>query len=101
MIEVFQDNDDVYRFRVKSPSGSILLNSIEFPKKEKLQNTVSAINRSKGNHLLFERHTNHNGKFLFKLRLKDGIIIGQSLPYNSEPGMENGIKNLKNIMAAL
>jgi len=43
----------------------------------------------------FERKTNHKGEFQFSLKDSDGKIIGHSQNYNSEAGMENGIKNLR------
>ncbi len=44
----------------------------------------------------FERKTNHSGAFMFSLKDENGKIVGYSQCYNSEAGMENGIKNLKN-----
>ncbi|MBU3024629.1 YegP family protein [Zobellia galactanivorans] len=49
----------------------------------------------------FERKTNHDGQFLFYLKDANGQILGHSLPYGSEAGMENGIKNLINSLNAL
>ena len=49
----------------------------------------------------FERKTNHSGQFLFNLKDNDGNLIGQSQFYDSEMGMENGIKNLQNRLEEL
>jgi len=43
----------------------------------------------------FERTTNHGGDFQFRLKNINGELIGNSLSYSSEAGMENGIKNLR------
>jgi len=44
---------------------------------------------------LFQRKTDHSGYFLFDLKNIDGKLLGSSQLYNSEAGLENGIKNLK------
>ncbi len=49
----------------------------------------------------FERKTNTEGKFHFSLKDDDGRIIGHSEPYDSEAGMENGIKNLQEKIQSL
>jgi len=49
----------------------------------------------------FERKTNHTGQFLFNLNDDDGNLIGRSQHYDSEMGMENGIKNLQTRMEAI
>lgn len=41
-----------------------------------------------------ERKTNSKGEFLFELHDPQHHLLGKSLPYSSEAGMENGIKNL-------
>jgi len=45
---------------------------------------------------IFERKTNYEGNFLFSIKNKKGHLIGNSLLYGSEAGMENGIKNIQN-----
>lgn len=101
MIEITKAGTNDYRFSLKTSDGNILLNSIAYPSREQLNGVVAKLNALTANHMAFERQTNHQGKFLFQLRDLDGKIIGKSQLYNSEAGMENGIKNLKNRIAAL
>ena len=101
MIEVFQDDNNTHRFQIKSASGGILLQSGPYTDEESLKNTVTEIKRGTANHLLFERHTNHDGKFLFKLKFQNGTLVGTSQLYDSEAGLENGIKNLRTALSTL
>ncbi len=54
-----------------------------------------------GQSSVFERKTDYNGKFLFILKNSEGKVLGNSMLYNSEAGMENGIKNLKTSISLL
>lgn len=101
MIEIYNDKDLNYRFCLKAKSGHILLNSIGFTDRIQMNeamNKLSAIAITR-NH--FERKTNHAGQFLFNLKDNNGNLIGRSQLYDSEMGMENGIKNLQNRIEAL
>ncbi|WP_047245674.1 YegP family protein [Maribacter thermophilus] len=97
MIEVGKIDNQGYRFTVKSETGQTLLESIIFEKREILETTLKALKTTPSSKR-FERKTNFEGKFLFNLTNEQGRIIGNSGLYTSEAGMENGIKNLKNIL---
>lgn len=94
MIEIKKELSNSYSFELKAESGQTLLKSIAFPNRETAKKTVRNLNGVGSNKTVFERKTNHKGDFLFSLKNKKGKIIGSSLLYNSEAGMENGIKNL-------
>ncbi|UWX56159.1 YegP family protein [Maribacter litopenaei] len=98
MIEVKNKEDKFYQFVVKSASGKILLESVEFPDTKSLETTLNEIKDVNLPLKRFERKTNFEGKFLFNLKNDHGSVVGSSGLYNSEAGMENGIKNLKNIL---
>ena len=98
MIEVKNKEDKFYQFLVKSASGKILLESVEFPDTKSLETTLNEIKDVNLPLKRFERKTNFEGKFLFNLKNDQGSVVGSSGLYNSEAGMENGIKNLKNIL---
>ena len=101
MIEITKAGANLFKFSLKTREGNILLNSIAYPSTEQLKAVVTKLSRLTAHHMAFERQTNHEGKFFFQLRDLDGKIIGKSQLYNSEAGMENGIKNLKTRIAAL
>jgi uncharacterized protein len=96
MIEIKKEDANTYRFDLKAQGGHTLLKSVEFPSKDKVKETVKYLGSLNESQAIFERKTNHEGKFLFNLKSPAGLLIGQSLLYDSEAGMENGIKNLKN-----
>lgn len=98
MIEVNKRDNKDYQFVVKSPTGKILLESIRFSDNRTLEKTLSELKNEGIPTKRFERRTNFEGKFLFNLKNHQGAIVGSSGLYNSEAGMENGIKNLKNIL---
>ncbi len=95
MIEIKKHNENVYRFKVSTSSGNTILESIDFPNREDIKKLVTELQESINERKIFERKTDHSGKFLFHLKNKEGQFIGSSQLYSSEAGMENGIKNLK------
>ena len=101
MLELFKENDNSYRFVLKSASGGTILNSVEFKSEDAVNQTTSKLGDLANKPTSFERTTNHNGQFQFNLRDHNGKIIGQSLLYDSEAGMENGIKNLRESIASV
>lgn len=95
MIEIKKVKSTDFQFVIKSESGKTLLESILFPNKESLENTLTIFEKANNPMTFFERKTNFEGKFLFNLKNDKGQTIGSSGLYSSEAGMENGIKNLK------
>ncbi len=101
MIQITKEGTNSYRFFLKSSEGSTLLNSVPFESKAEIVETVKGLNPLIEHHVVFERKTDHSGKFLFNLKDGSGKVIGESQRYGSEAGMENGIKNLKNRIISL
>ncbi len=101
MIEVKKINDQSYRFFLKSKSGNTLLNSVDFVNEDEAMETVGKLTPLLREQGVFERRTDHSGKFLFSLKDTDGKLIGESGLYSSEAGMENGIKNLRKHLASI
>ncbi len=93
MIEVKQHQDNDYVFELKSESGHTLLKSTPFSSKKEAKTVAGNLNELVHKPAIFERKTNHNGQFLFSLKNDNGQLLGNSQLYNSEAGMENGIKN--------
>ncbi len=94
MIEIEKDRSNEYSFVLKAEGGHALLRSIVYSKKEMAEEAIRDLQTLKRNRNTFERRTNHNGEFLFSIKNKNGRLIGNSELYQSEAGMENGIKNL-------
>ncbi len=100
MIEIKKANNN-YRFFLKTSQGNTLLNSVDFSTKAEAEKAVKLLNPLMEKQTVFERKTDHSGKFLFDLKDAKGNLIGKSQLYSSEAGMENGIKNLRNRIAIL
>lgn len=100
MIEIKQDGNS-FGFCVQTESGQVLMTSREVSTLAELESMVDLLKSKKQTRLLFERKTNHTGDFLFNVKNSSSQLIGHSQLYNSEAGMENGINNLKIVLASL
>ncbi len=101
MIEIQKGDNNTFQFHLKTADGQTLLESINFNTKEEVEQTVKQLQPLALSHSTIERKTNYNGNFLFNLKDGHGKIIGNSMLYDSEAGMENGISNIKKRIAAL
>ncbi|MGD1946631.1 MAG: YegP family protein [Croceivirga sp.] len=90
MVEIIKTKSGNFQLDIKADSGKTLLKSISFNTEVE---ATTALRQTIANPL-FERKTNHQGKFVISLKTKSGLSIGTSNTYSSEAGMENGIKNL-------
>ncbi len=101
MIEIKQQKNNTYQFRLKAAGGQTLLKSIAFNSREEIEQTVKQLAPLTNDYNIIERKTNYEGNFMFNLKDRSGKVIGNSLLYNSEAGMENGISNLKRSIRSL
>lgn len=101
MIEIDNENNSRYRFFLKTKDGSTLLQSVYFTSIAEVEKTIESLNDIIKHPVVFERRTDHSGKFLFSLKDQAGKVIGKSQLYNSEAGMENGITHCINTVASL
>ncbi len=95
MIEVVKETDNTYRFLLKSANGQAVFSSVPFANEEEITSVISELQPLIRKAGVFERKTDYEGKFLFNLKNSNGAAIGNSRLFDSEAGMENGIKNLK------
>ncbi|MEE9364994.1 MAG: YegP family protein [Cellulophaga sp.] len=96
MVEIIKKKDTTYNFLLKSKDGFVLLNSINYSEKITVEKVIASLAFLITHQNAFERKTNSQGKFYFNLKDIHQKIIGNSLLYTSEAGLENGIVNLKN-----
>jgi uncharacterized protein YegP (UPF0339 family) len=101
VLEINKQKEKIFGFVLKTDSGTVLLNSVDFDNELKAQQAIKNFEAIKTPNISFERKTNHKGEFLFSLKNKNGNLIGNSESYQSEAGMENGIKNLINRIDSL
>lgn len=93
MLEIRKNREGTYCVVVKSDQGHTLLESISLKQRWEAEQLADTLGRLAGNPSNYERTTEHSGHFRFTLKGPDGSVLGRSLPYQSEAGMENGIKN--------
>lgn len=96
MIKIEFQNTNNFYFELKNKNGNVLFKSVSFVNEDEMKSTISLLKNNPNQSLMFERKTNHQGLFHFNLKSNTGKNIGTSEHYNSEAGMENGIKNLMN-----
>jgi len=101
MIEIKKEGPGSYYFNLKTQDGIHLLRSVDFASQEELEGIVGQLPSLMEDHIVFERKTDHNGRFLFLLKDASGKPLGSSQLYHSEAGMENGIKNLRTRVATI
>lgn len=101
MIEIHHDSTIGYRFHIKAKSGTILFNSIPYSTQEEAEQAVRAMRGMNITRNQFERKTDHGGRFLFYVFDNQGKLLGGSQYYDSEMGLENGMKNLRERFAKL
>ena len=101
MIEIKKYEEQGYDFSLKAEDGGNLLNSVTFTNEAEIKKIIEDLKNCIDAQNVFERRTNHEGKFLFSLKDSNGKLIGRSELYSSEAGMENGIKNVRKRIASL
>ncbi|WP_209403041.1 YegP family protein [Pseudozobellia sp. WGM2] len=101
MIRILENKNVGYYFILEAQSGQTLLKSIDFTNKDAVQKAIESLHNLSFNRNHFERKTNNTGQFFFNLNDDKANLIGTSQLYDSEMGMENGIKNLTNRIVLL
>ncbi|WP_343486490.1 YegP family protein [Allomuricauda sp. d1] len=101
MVEI-KSYHDKFRFEITSLAGAVLLKSVAFSDEEEARTAFSEIQQFRNKKIVrFERRTDHDGQFFFQMKNATGKVLAESQTYDSEPGMENGIKNLKKRLSEL
>ena len=98
-----------YKFSLKATNGQVILDSEVYSTKEAcLKGIASVKNNCVGGvedqtvepieavkHPKFELYTDKAGEYRFRLKAKNGEIIGVSEGYKSKDSAENGIESVK------
>ncbi len=95
MVAIINDNENAYRFSLKSESGRAIFNSQTFSNKDQLKWVLYKMMSTLATEFKIERVTNHSGKFFFIVKTNGNVEIGRSNLYDSEAGLQNGIENMK------
>ena len=93
--EIYTDNKEEFRFRLKANNGQPILASEGYKAKNSCLNGVESVKKNSEDDTKFERLEAKNGKFYFNIKATNGQIIGTSQMYTSTKGRENGITSVK------
>lgn len=94
MMEIENTADNSCCFVLKSSSGKTLFQSREFQEKQQAERALENLPELLKHPGVVERMTDHQGRFLVMIKDLDGRPLGESQRYDSEAGMENGLKNI-------
>ncbi len=95
MVVLRKEENSNYGFSIASKTGGILFSSATYRTEEEINELIEKLNTGFEDSFRIDRRTDHNGRFFFTLKNNLGHIVGHSYLYDSEPGLENGIKNFK------
>lgn len=98
-----------YKFSLKATNGQIILDSEVYSSKEACLNGIESIKNScvggvedrtvepvvEVKHPKFELYTDKAGEYRFRLKARNGEIVGISEGYKSKESAENGIDSVK------
>jgi uncharacterized protein YegP (UPF0339 family) len=89
--EVNCNSDGKFYFYLKAANGKIILESNEYKNKLGVKNAIESIRQFARGDIRFVRQNLNGKKFFFRLKAKNGRIIGASHKYSSVNAMEYGI----------
>ena len=97
MFEIYQsEKSKEYYFRLKAKNGQVILRSEGYTTKASCENGVASVKKNAETENRYERLESKNGKAYFNLKAGNGQVIGTSEMYESNSGMNNGIKSVMN-----
>ncbi|MEA1786294.1 YegP family protein [Arenibacter sp. GZD96] len=98
MVVLRKEGHGNYGFSIRTKTGGILFSSTTYRSEEEVNELIEKLNTSFEDSFYVDRHTDHHGQFFFTLKNNLGHIVGHGNLYDSEPGLENGIKNFKSAL---
>lgn len=90
--EIYRDNADEYRFRLRASNGETVLTSEGYKAKSGAKNGIEAVRENADNDDRFGRSTTSNDAHRFSLKAKNNQVIGQSQNYKSPSARDDGVK---------
>ena len=94
VFEVYKDKAGEYRFRLKASNGETVLASEGYSAKAGCMNGIESVKENSQIPERFEKYEDKSGKFRFRLKAANGQVIGVGEAYESESGLEAGIKSV-------
>ena len=92
--EIYKDQRDEYRFRLKARNGEIILKSEGYTTKSNCVNGIHSVKTHSMDNNRYERLIAKDGSPYFNLKASNGQVIGTSETYSSTGAMETGIASV-------
>lgn len=93
--QIFTDNSNQYRFRLRAKNGEPILASEGYTLKQGCHNGINSVKKNAPYESRYERKIATNGQYYFVLKAANGETIGTSEMYNSTYSRDNGIEAVK------
>lgn len=94
--ELFKDESDEFRFRLKAGNSEIILASEGYKQRAIAESGIEFVRNNAPDDDSYERKDTRNGGHMFNLKAKNGEVIGTSEVHTSTAGRDNGIESVKN-----
>lgn len=94
--EIYKDQRDEFRFRLKARNGEIILRSEGYTTKANCEKGINSVKTNGSDDYRFDRLIAKDGRPYFNLKANNGQVIGTGETYSSKGAMENGIASVKN-----
>ncbi len=88
--ELYKDNANEFRFRLKAGNGEVVGTSEGYKQKASAENGIESVKTNAPNEGRFELKEGKNGKWYFNLKAANGQVILSSQGYASEAGAREG-----------
>ena len=89
--EIYKDNADEFRFRLKAGNGETLLSSEGYADRSGAMNGIKSVQSNATDGARFQPTDSDGSNFRFNLTAKNNQIIGTSQNYTSASARDNGI----------
>jgi len=86
--ELYADKAGGFRFRLKAPSGVIILASEVFKRKSSVENVIESVRKNSQNLRMYDFRI-RLGRISFNLKAKNGQVIGTSEKFTSEEARDH------------
>jgi uncharacterized protein YegP (UPF0339 family) len=93
--ELKKTSNGEFMFNLLAGNGQVILTSETYKAKASANNGIESVRTNSTDDGRYVRETASNGKAYFKLKARNGEVIGKSQMYASTDGMENGIESCK------
>jgi uncharacterized protein len=93
--ELKKTSNGEFMFNLLAGNGQVILTSETYKAKASANNGIESVRNNSTDDARYVRDTASNGKSFFKLKARNGEVIGKSQMYASGDSMENGIESCK------